>query len=748
MDEPTSTPLKGLYADWFLDYASYVILERAVPHIDDGLKPVQRRILHSLEEKDDGRFNKVANIIGHTMQYHPHGDQSIGDALVNMGQKELVADTQGNWGNILTGDSAAAPRYIEVRLSKFAKEVLFNHKTTLWSASYDGRNKEPVTLPAKFPLVLAHGAEGIAVGLACKILPHNFVELIDASIAILRNEPFELFPDFPQGGIADVTDYNDGLRGGRIRVRAKIERDKNKALIIREVPFGTTAGGLCDSILKAVEQGKVRVAKIEDCTAAEVEIRLTLPPGINSEQTLQALYAFTDCEVSISPNSCVIQDNKPKFLGVSEILRFNTKRTRELIRQELEIRLGELEEKWHFSSLEKIFIEKRIYRRIEECETWEAVLSEIWEGLRPYLKMFRRAITDDDVARLTEIRIKRISKFDAFKADEYLRGLEGQIAETKKHLRKLTAYTIAWFEGLKERYGKSRGRRTELTTFDRVDAKQVVVANDTLYVDRKEGFAGYGMKRDEAVGKCSRMDDIIAFSRDGTMRVVKVAEKVFIGKDNLHVAVFDKDKPKVYNMIYRDGRGGRSMVKRFSVAGVTREKLYDLTGGSAGTRVLWLSEHETEEEANIIVRVHLKSDLKLRNLQLDYRFAEIGIKGRAARGNILTKHPVDRVSRIAKAEQEEIEGRVSDVVAVVVEETKAPAKKLASVKKSSPTKKAVVKKVSAKKAPAKKVSAKKTAPVKKTAGKKVPDKKAPAGKAPGKKVVGKKAPAKKSPPRR
>jgi topoisomerase-4 subunit A len=729
MDEPSSAPLKGMYADWFLDYASYVILERAVPHIDDGLKPVQRRILHSLDEKDDGRFNKVANIIGHTMQYHPHGDQSIGDALVNMGQKELVADTQGNWGNILTGDSAAAPRYIEVRLSKFAKEILFNPKITQWSASYDGRNKEPVTLPAKFPLVLAHGAEGIAVGLACKILPHNFVELIDASIAILRNEPFALHPDFPQGGIADVTDYNDGLRGGRIRVRARIERDKSKALIIREIPFGTTAGGLCDSILKAVEQGKVRVAKIEDCTAAEVEIRLTLPPGINPEQTLQALYAFTDCEVSISPNSCVIQDNKPKFLGVSEILRHNTKRTRELIRQDLEIRLGELDEKWHFSSLEKIFIEKRIYRRIEECETWEAVLAEIWEGLRPYLGMFRRAITDDDVARLTEIRIKRISKFDAFKADEYLRGLESQIAETKKHLRKLTAYTIAWYEGLKERYGKVRGRRTELSTFDRVDAKQVVVANDTLYVDRKEGFAGYGMKRDEAVGKCSRMDDVIAFSRDGTMRVVKVAEKVFIGKDNLHVAVFDKEKPKVYNMIYRDGRGGRSMVKRFSVTGVTREKLYDLTGGSAGTRVLWLSEHDTEEEANIIVRVHLKSDLKLRNLQMDYRFAEIGVKGRVARGNILTKHPVDRVSRIAKAEQEEIEGRVTEEVEIV-EEVKAsvkkvaPGKKTAAAKKVTPAKKTSVKKALVKKAAVKKAAVKKAA-VKKAAVKKVPTKKSP-----------------------
>lgn len=664
MDE-TSTPLKGMYSEWFLDYASYVILERAVPHINDGLKPVQRRILHSLKEKDDGRFNKVANIIGHTMQYHPHGDHAIGDALVNMGQKELVIETQGNWGNILTGDSAAAPRYIEARLSKFANEVLFNPKTTAWAASYDGRYKEPVTLPSKFPLVLAHGAEGIAVGLACKILPHNFNELIDACIAVLRKEPFEIYPDFPQGGIADVTDYNDGLRGGRIKVRARIEKAKSKELIIREIPFGTTASSLCDSILKANEQGKVRVARIEDCTAANVEIRVHLPAGIDADQTLRALYAFTDCEVSISPNACVIQDNKPRFLGVSEILRHSAKQTRDLIGQELEIKLNELEEKWHFSSLEKIFIEKRIYRRIEECETWEAVIQEIWTGLRPYLRLLRREVNDDDIARLTEIKIKRISKYDAFKADEHLRNLEDQIAETKKNLKRLTAFTIKWFEGIKERYGKDRQRRTELATFDRVDAKQVVVANDTLYVDRKEGFAGYGMKRDEAVCKCSRMDDIIAFSRDGTMRVVKVVEKVFIGKDNLHVAVFNRDEPKIYNMIYRDGRGGKTMVKRFRVEGVTREKLYDLTSGAAGTRVLWFSEHDTEEDANLIVRVHLKSDLKLRNFQIDFRFANLDIKGRGAKGNILTKHPVDRVSRISKAEQEEIEGRVRSPLAIV-----------------------------------------------------------------------------------
>ena len=739
MDE-TQTPLKGMYSEWFLDYASYVILERAVPHINDGLKPVQRRILHSLKEKDDGRFNKVANIIGHTMQYHPHGDQSIGDALVNMGQKDLVVDTQGNWGNILTGDSAAAPRYIETRLSKFANEILFNPKTTAWASSYDGRNKEPVTLPSKFPLVLAHGAEGIAVGLACKILPHNFNELIDACIAVLRKEPFEIFPDFPQGGIADVTDYNDGLRGGRIKVRARIEKAKTKELVIREIPFGTTASSLCDSILKAIDQGKVRITNIEDCTAASVEIRIHLPSGVDPDQTLKALYAFTDCEVSISPNACVIEDNKPRFLGVSDILRHSARQTRDLIGQELEIRLNELEEKWHFSSLEKIFIEKRIYRRIEECETWEAVIQEIWTGLRPYLRLLRREVTEDDIVRLTEIKIKRISKFDSFKADEYLRGLEDQIAETKRNLKRLTAYTIRWFEGIKERYGKGRGRRTELSTFDRVDAKQVVVANDTLYVDRKEGFAGYGMKRDEPVCKCSRMDDIIAFSRDGTMRVVKVAEKVFIGKDNLHVAVFNRDESKIYNMIYRDGRGGRAMVKRFRVEGVTREKLYDLTGGAAGTRVLWFSEHDTEEDANLIVRVHLKSDLRLRNFQIDFRFGNLDIKGRGAKGNILTKHSVDRVSRISKSEQEEIEERTqtNPSQSEPPKKPEPPARAAGSRTEKGPRKPIPAEKAPTNKIPTKKRTMKK-ATTKKAAAKKAPAKKAAAKKAPAKKAAAKKA---------
>ncbi len=643
------TPLKGMYSDWFLDYASYVILERAVPHLNDGLKPVQRRILHSLKEKDDGRFNKVANIVGHTMQYHPHGDASIGDALVQLGQKDLLIDTQGNWGNILTGDPAAAPRYIECRLSKLGNEILFNPKTTVWAASYDGRNKEPVTLPVKFPLVLAQGVEGIAVGLACKILPHNFIELVDASIAVLRKEDFEIYPDFPQGGIADISDYNEGMRGGRVRVRAKIEKTGRKLLTIREIPFGTNAPGLMDSIVAANEKGKIKVAKIEDNTAANVEILIHLPPGADPEQTMQALYAFTDCEVSIAPNACVIEDDKPQFLSVKEILRRSTRNTKNLLKQELEIRLSELEEKWHFSSLEKIFIEKRIYRRIEESTTWESVMEEIWTGLKPYLKLLRRKVTDDDIVRLTEIKIKRISKFDSFKADEYIRGLEDQIAETKKNLRQLTKYAIRWFENLKDKYGKGRERKTVLDTFDRVVAKEVIVANETLYVNRKEGFAGYGLKRDEAIGKCSRMDDILAIARDGTMRVVKIEEKVFIGKDNVHVAVFNKDEPKVYNLIYRDGRQGNTYLKRFQVGGVTRDKLYDLAKGTPGTRVLWLTEHPDEASANAEkALVHLKPALRLRNVQIQVNFGETAIKGRGAQGNILTRHGVDRVVRAPK----------------------------------------------------------------------------------------------------
>ncbi|MEM7013141.1 MAG: DNA gyrase/topoisomerase IV subunit A [Verrucomicrobiota bacterium] len=656
------SPMNAMYGDWFLDYASYVILERAVPHIDDGLKPVQRRILHSLEEKNNGSFHKVATLVGHAMQYHPHGDQSIKDAMVQLGQKQLTIDTQGNWGNILTGDNAAAQRYIEARISKFALEVAFNKKTTVWKASYDNTNKEPVALPMKFPLVLAQGAEGIAVGLACKILPHNFVELIDACIAALNKEEFEIFPDFPQGGFADVSEYNDGLRGGKVRVRAKIEQEKRKQLVIREIPFGTTTGGLMNSIADANQKGKIKIAKVEDLTADKAEIRVHLVSGTDPEQMLQALYAFTDCEVSISPNSCVIEHDKPMFLGVSEILRKNAFRTRDLLKQELEIALHELEEKWHFSSLEKIFIENRIYRRIEECETWEAVLSEIWEGLDPFLHQLRRKVTQEDVERLTEIKIKRISKFDSFKAEEHIRGLEDQIKEVKRNLRSLTKYAIKWFEDLKKKYGEGRERRTELTSFDRVVARKVAAATETLYVDRKNGFVGWGMKRDgDDIGPCSRLDDIIAFARDGTMRVVRIAEKVFIGKNNMHVAIFTKDQNPVYNMIYRDGRDGHTYAKRFQVSGVTREKVYDLTKGTPGTRVWYFNAHDTEESANIdVVRVHIKPAPRLRNLQLDFDFSEIAIKGRSSKGNIIARNAVDRVVRAPKREP----GEKPDIVEI------------------------------------------------------------------------------------
>lgn len=643
------TPMNAMYGDWFLDYASYVILERAVPHIDDGLKPVQRRIMHSLEEKDDGRFHKVANLVGHTMQYHPHGDQSIGAALVQLGQKELLVDTQGNWGNILTGDNAAAPRYIEAKVSKFALEVAFNKKTTVWQTSYDGRNKEPVTLPMKFPLVLAQGVEGIAVGLACKILPHNFNELLDACVAVLNKEDFEIFPDFPQAGLADVSEYNEGVRGGRVRVRARIEIER-KELVVREIPYGTTTGGVMASIADANAKGKIKITRVEDLTSDKAEIRVSLAPGADPEQTLQGLYAFTDCEVSISPNSCVIEDDTPKFLSVKEILRKSVFRTRDLLKQELEIALGELEEKWHFSSLEKIFIENRIYRRIEECETWEAVLTEIWEGLDPFLNLLRRKVTQEDVERLTEIKIKRISKFDSFKADEHIKSLEEQIKEVKRNLRSLTKYAISWFEDLKKKYGKGRERRTELTSFERVVAREVAVANETLYVDRKNGFVGWGMKRDgEELGPCSRLDDIIAFARDGTMRVVRNAEKVFVGENNLHTAIFAKDDKPVYHMIYRDGRDGNTYAKRFQVSAITRDKVYDLALGTPGTRVFYFTVHESKEAADSdVIRVHIKPAPRLRTLQIDFDFGTLAIKGRASKGNIITRNAIDRVVRAPK----------------------------------------------------------------------------------------------------
>ncbi|MDG2122761.1 MAG: DNA gyrase/topoisomerase IV subunit A [Verrucomicrobiales bacterium] len=645
--------LQGMYSDYFLDYASYVILERAVPHIDDGLKPVQRRILHTMWEKEDGRYNKVANVVGHTMQYHPHGDASIGDAMVQLGQKDLLIDTQGNWGNILTGDRAAAPRYIEARLTKFALEVAFNKKTTVWAASYDGRNKEPVTLPMKFPLVLAQGVEGIAVGLACKILPHNFVELIDASIAALRRKPFELFPDFLTGGVMDVSEYNEGMRGGKIRVRARIEKTKKRGVLkISEIPFGTTTGSLMDSVVGANEKGKLKIAKVLDNTAENVEILLFLPPGTDPDVIIPALYAFTDCEVSISPNACVIVDDKPRFLSVHELLRLSANRTKSLLKQELEIRMAELEDRWHFSSLEKIFIENRIYRDIEECETWEAVMKAIWNGLKPFLKQLKREVSDDDVARLTEIKIKRISKYDSFKADELIRGIEGEMEEVAKNLKNLTRYAVGYFEQLKKKYGKGRERKTEIAEFQRVVASQAAVASETLYLNERDGFVGYGIKRDaRAIGKCSRMAEVIVFGGDGSMRVIKVDAKTFIGKNPVHVLVYDreKDKNKVYHLVYRDGKQGACYVKRFRPGGVTRDKVYDLTLGSPSSRVLYFRAFDEDEKSNEdIAVVHVKPALRLRNLTHIVDFGELAIKGRASRGNIVTKHAVAKVIRGSK----------------------------------------------------------------------------------------------------
>jgi len=650
LDPDQHASLGGMYSDYFLDYASYVILERAVPHLNDGLKPVQRRILHAMEELDDGRYNKVAGIVGNTMNYHPHGDQSIGAAIVQLGQKDLLIDTQGNWGNTLTGDGAAAPRYIEARLTKFALDVVFNPKTTRWLASYDGRRKEPDTLPVKFPLLLAQGVEGIAVGLACKVLPHNFNELIEASIAVLRNEPVSLLPDFPTGGIMDASEYRDGLRGGKVRVRARIATDKKGLLRITEIPFGTTTGALMDSIVAAADKGKIKIAKIEDNTAADADILVHLPAGADAETTRDALFAFSDCELTISPNSCVIVDGKPQFMAVSDILRRATHNTRELLKLELEIKLGELGEKWHFSSLEKIFIENRIYRDIEECETWEAVIKAIDSGLKPFKKLLKREVTEDDIVRLTEIKIKRISKFDSFKADEEIKGLEKAMAETDKNLRNLTKFTIKWYEDIGKKYGKGRERRTEIASFERVDRMQVVAATETLYVDTKNGFAGYGLKKDgEPVEKCSKLDDVISFTQDGKMRVVKVADKVFVGQKPLRVTVFRKDEDLIYSMIYRDGRDGPLMAKRFTVGGVTRDKEYDLTKGKAGTRVVYFAVHKTNEEsAAQMLLVHLKPALRMRNLIRPLSFSEFGIKSRSSAGNLVTKHPVEKIVRAPK----------------------------------------------------------------------------------------------------
>ncbi len=640
--EDTITKVTGMYKDWFLDYASYVILERAVPAIEDGFKPVQRRIMHALKELDDGRYNKVANVVGHTMQYHPHGDASIGDAMVQIGQKDLLIDTQGNWGNILTGDGAAASRYIEARLSKFALEVLYSPKITEWGLSYDGRKAEPINLPVKFPLLLAQGAEGIAVGLSTKVLPHNFNELIDASIRILKGKSFQIFPDFQTAGIADVTNYNDGMRGGRVRVRAKIAQLDKSTLVITQIPFSTNTTTLIDSILKANDKGKIKIKKIEDNTAAEVEILIHLYPGVSPDKTIDALFAFTGCETSVAPLGCVIEDNKPRFVGVSEMLRVSTTRTKDLLQKELEIQLSELEEQWHFLSLERIFIENRIYRLIEEETTKEGVIAAIDEGLKPHIMHLKRAVTEEDILRLTEIRIMRISKYDSNKAQDKIDALEGDIEQVKHDLEHLTDYAIAYFTRLKEKYGKGRERQTELRIFDNIEATKVVLRNTKLYVNREEGFVGTSLKKDEFVAECSDIDDLIVFLRDGSMQITKVSDKTFVGKDIIHVAVFDKsDKRTIYNMIYRDGKSGPAYIKRFNVSGVTRDKVYDLTNESKGSQVLYFSANPNGEAE--VITILLRQIGSIKKLKWDVDFAEMAIKGRGSKGNLVSKYPIKKI---------------------------------------------------------------------------------------------------------
>jgi topoisomerase-4 subunit A len=638
----TITKVTGMFKDWFLDYASYVILERAVPSIEDGFKPVQRRIMQSLKDLDDGRYNKVANIVGHTMQYHPHGDSSIADAMVQIGQKDLLIDTQGNWGNILTGDSAAASRYIEARLSKFALEIVFNPKITHWQASYDGRRNEPINLPVRFPLLLAQGAEGIAVGLSTKILPHNFLELIDASIKHLEGKKFTLLPDFPTGGIADCSNYNDGERGGRVRIRAKVGQLDKATLVITEIPFGTTTGSLIDSIIKANEKGKIKIKKIEDNTAAEVEILVHLPPGVSPDKTIDALFAFTNCEQSISPLGCVIEDNKPLFVGVSEMLRQSTEHTVELLKADLEIKLDELETQWHFASLERIFIEERIYRDIEEESTWDGVIAAIDAGLKPHIAHLKREVTTDDIVKLTEIKIKRISKFDSDKANQRIEAIEGAMAEVKHHLSNLVTYAINYFKKLKTDYGKDKERKTELRIFDDVDATKVVNRNTKLFVNREEGFVGTALKKDEYVCDCSDIDDIIIFTQSGQAVVTKVDGKTFVGKDIIHVAVFKKkDNRTIYNMIYRDGKSGPSYVKRFAVTAITRDKVYDLTSGSDHSEVLYFSANPNGEAE--VVTVLLRQVGQIKKLKWDIDFSDIIIKGRESKGNLVTKNSVKRI---------------------------------------------------------------------------------------------------------
>ena len=639
------THVSGMYKNWFLDYASYVILERAVPYIEDGLKPVQRRILHSMSDLDDGRYNKVANIIGHTMKYHPHGDMSIGDALVALGQKDLLIDTQGNWGNILTGDRAAAPRYIEARLSKFAQEVVFNPKTTTWLLSYDGRNKEPETLPVKFPLLLAQGVEGIAVGLACKMLPHNFNELCDASIAVLRGKKTDILPDFATAGMADFSNYNDGLRGGKVRVRAKISQLDKKTLVINEIPFGTTTGSLIDTIVAANDKGKIKIRKVEDNTSENVEIVIHLVPGISPDKTIDALYAFTDCELSISPNACIIENDKPRFVGVNEMLKISTYKTLELLKRELEIEKSELQESYMFASLEKIFIKDEMYIDFKNYSDKPTLFDYLGERFSKYKKQFIRAITDEDYEKLTQIPMIRITRFDSKKADEKMKSLDARIQEIDHHLANLIEYAIEYFKNLKKKYGVGRERKTEIKSFETIIATSVVVANEKLYVNREEGFAGYGLKKDEFIAECSDIDDIIVFLKDGTMKVMKVADKAFVGKDLIHIAVFKKnDERTIYNVIYRDGKAGATFMKRFPVTGVTRDKQYDLCKGSKDSQILYFSANPNGEAE--VIEVQLKPMPGLRKVQWDINFAELAVKGRNSMGNVVTKYSVKKIVKL------------------------------------------------------------------------------------------------------
>ena len=637
------TKVGGMYKEWFLDYASYVILERAVPDLMDGLKPVQRRILHSMFDLEDGRYNKVANIVGHTMQYHPHGDASISDAIVQVGQKELLIDMQGNWGNIYTGDRAAASRYIEARLSKFALEVVFNPKTTNWQLSYDGRKKEPIHLPVKFPLLLAQGAEGIAVGLSTKILPHNFNELIDGSVKYLKGRSFKLFPDFQTGGSIDVSNYNDGNRGGRVKVRATVEKYDKNTIIIKEIPYGTTTASLIESIIKASEKGKVKIKKIEDNTSAEVEILVYLPSGSSIQKTIDSLFAFTQCEVSISPLCCIISDNKPQFLGVRDILKISTDNTKDLLKKELEIQLDELENQWHSISLERIFIENRIYRDIEEKTTWDEVLSTIDSGLDPFKSKLKKDVTVDDIKKLTEIPIRKISKFDLDKVKDKLDSIEVNIEEVKNNLNHLVDYTIQYFTHLKKHYGKDRKRKTKIDEFDELDKKTISIKNYKLYVNKAEGFVGTSLKKDEFVCDCSDLDDVIVFTSDGIMKVVKVDSKLFVGRDILHVSLFNsKSKETVYNLIYRDGKNGTSYMKRFKISGVIRDKDYNLTQGKEGSEVLYFSEN-SKDEADVVT-VYLRKRASLKKLKWEVDFADLTTKGRDSKGNIVTKYNVRKIS--------------------------------------------------------------------------------------------------------